>query len=353
MNRAEGVIFTGTHGDCHIQGIAVDQKKGYLYYSFTTVLVKATLDGTLIGSVTGLTGHLGCIDFCEADGKVYGSLEYKNDSIGKGIHRRLGIEKENDDAFYVAVFDVDRIDRMDMNAETDGVMTAVYLEQVTRYYHAAGRNKSGEPVPHQYGCSGIDGITFGPIPGKNDGKEYLFVAAGIYGDVNREDNDNQILFCYDTAGWEALARPLVQADMHRSGPEAPLEEYFVYTGNTRFGVQNLEYDKYTNSFFMAVYTGQKPEYPNYNLFAVDASAAPVRKPARGVGEEKAHLILKQVGKQEHPEVFGWRFPLGSMGLYAYGDGRYLIAQGFRAKTGRCGFLLPHIFDEEYGFMLDL
>ena len=81
-------IFTGTWGKCHIQGIAVDEQKGYIYYSFTTKLVKAKLDGTVIGSVDGLLGHLGCIAF--HDGKVFGSLEYKNDSIGRGILSSLG-----------------------------------------------------------------------------------------------------------------------------------------------------------------------------------------------------------------------------------------------------------------------
>ena len=78
-------IFTGTWGKCHIQGIAVDQKGGYIYYSFTTKLVKATLDGKIIGSLDGLVGHLGCIVFNEDDGRVYGSLEYKNDGIGEVI----------------------------------------------------------------------------------------------------------------------------------------------------------------------------------------------------------------------------------------------------------------------------
>ena len=56
-------VFTEAQGGCHIQGIAVDPKKGYIYYSFTTKLIKAKLDGTIVGSVDGLTGHLGCIAF--------------------------------------------------------------------------------------------------------------------------------------------------------------------------------------------------------------------------------------------------------------------------------------------------
>ncbi len=154
----QGAIFTGTHGNNHIQGIAVDEKKGFVYYSFTTKLIKATLDGTLVGSVTGLTGHLGCIDFREADGKVYGSLEYKNDTIGKGIHANLGIEKEYQDAFYMTIFDVDKITRMDMDAERDGVMTAVYLKTVVDDYNGTGALGK----PHRYGCSGIDGTTLVP-----------------------------------------------------------------------------------------------------------------------------------------------------------------------------------------------
>ena len=344
----QGATFTGTHGNNHIQGIAVDEKKGFVYYSFTTKLIKATLDGTLVGSVTGLTGHLGCIDFREADGKVYGSLEYKNDTIGKGIHANLGIEKEYQDAFYMTIFDVDKITRMDMDAERDGVMTAVYLKTVVDDYNGTGALGK----PHRYGCSGIDGTTFGPIPGSRDGKEYLFVCYGIYGDVTRQDNDHQVLLCYDTADWETLAKPLSQSAMHRSGPEAPKHKFFVYTGNTTFGVQNLEYDRFTNSFFMAVYPGQKPEFPNYHLFAVDGAVAPVKKPLRGLAEEGLCLTLKQVGTPKHPEVFGWRFSLGSTGLYAYGDGRYLISRNFLGKTGQCAWLYPFVYDEKDGFLLD-
>ena len=84
-------IFSGYHGKCHCQGIALDKKNGYIYYSFTTKLIKSDLNGNIIGSVDGLIGHLGCIDFHEADGKVYGSLEYKNDIIGREILKNLDI----------------------------------------------------------------------------------------------------------------------------------------------------------------------------------------------------------------------------------------------------------------------
>ena len=36
-------IFSGYFGKCHCQGIAIDEARGYVYYSFTTLLVKTDL----------------------------------------------------------------------------------------------------------------------------------------------------------------------------------------------------------------------------------------------------------------------------------------------------------------------
>ena len=83
-NDSPRTIFSGLHGNHHVQGIAVDKDRGYIYFSFTTKLIKADLQGRLIGSVDGLTGHLGCIAMNPADGRIYGSLEYKNDAIEIG-----------------------------------------------------------------------------------------------------------------------------------------------------------------------------------------------------------------------------------------------------------------------------
>ena len=54
-------IYSGRWGYGHCQGIAVDAKREYMYYSFTTALVKTDMQGNLIGTCTGLLGHLGCI----------------------------------------------------------------------------------------------------------------------------------------------------------------------------------------------------------------------------------------------------------------------------------------------------
>ena len=326
-------IFSGCWDTGHCQGIAVDLTRGAVYYSFTTALVKTDLKGRLIGSVTGLLGHLGCIALGE-DGRVYGSLEYKNDAIGRSILNLIGSDAALEDAFYMAIFDGGKIDRAGMDASRDGVMTAVYLKEVVDDFSGEAV-VDGRTVPHRLGCSGIDGATFGPIPGSGDGKKYLFVAYGVYADETRADNDHQVLLCYDTADWARYERPLRQDAMHRSGPAAPDHKYFVFTGNTTYGVQNLEYDPYTNAFLMAVYRGKKPGYPNRPMYIVDGAKPPMAATLRGVqpAREGETLALLERGMPHESGIWGWDFPLGSTGLCALGDGYYYVSHDGKGDDG--------------------
>ncbi len=315
-------IFSGYQGPCHCQGIAVDKAKGYIYYSFTTKLIKSDLDGNIIGSVDGLIGHLGCIDFCERDGKVYGSLEFKNDIIGKEILKNLQIEnREVKNAFYCAIFDVDKIDRMNMDAETDGIMRAVYLPEVVSDFEGEGIGH-----PHKYGCSGIDGTAWGPMFGKADGKEYLNICYGIYGSVDRTDNDYQIILTLDAENWwDTVARPLNQSSMHTSGAYSNLKS-FVKTGSTNWGVQNLEYDAYTKRWILCVYRGSKPWYTNYDMYFISAYEAPKMSENSVYGEEISELSLYSDG------IY---FPYGSTGIYAFGDGYYYFSEpGYDRELGQ-------------------
>lgn len=310
-------IYSGLWPYGHCQGIAVDAAREYMYYSFTTALVKTDMQGNLIGTCVGLLGHLGCIAYNYEDGRVYGSLEYKNDAIGRGILDKAGHAGDVVDAFYIVRFDVDKIDRVGMDACADGVMTGVYLKEVVDDYHASVVC-DGREVLHRHGCSGIDGMTFGPMPGEIGGRQYLFVAYGVYGDVERTDNDDQVLLCYDISGWDAYTKPISQQNMHVSGPEKPDRKLFVRTGNTNWGVQNLEYDPHCQGFLMAVYCGKKPQWPNKPMYIADAAIAPV-------GD---HLTLK-----EAPDCIGWDFPYGSTGLISLGDGTYYVSCDGRAENG--------------------
>ncbi len=311
----------GTWASGHVQGVAVDRKGGYVYYSFTNLLAKYDFEGRLVGTLVGWTGHLGDLDFNPEDGRLYGSLEYKKDQ-----------------AFYIAVIDVSRLDRVGVEAARSDLFRTVYLPEVAKDY-AADLNGDGrfdgdtaKTLDHRYGCSGIDGVSFGPAFGRSDGKRYLTVAYGIYGDEGRSDNDHQVLLQYDVSDWAKLARPLSEAAPHHQGPAAPRDKVFVRTGNTRFGVQTLAYDETLKRWFMGVYQGAKPAFPNYLLFAFDAQAKPAMGDLVGVpgpggqGWEQGRVLpLATDGlKDEASGVRGWN-QKADVGFQPIGDGLVYVA----------------------------
>lgn len=303
----------------HVQGIAVDTKGGYVYYSFTNLLAKYDFQGRLIGTLVGWTGHLGDLDFNPADGKVYGSLEYKKDQ-----------------AFYIAVIDVARLDRVGVEASQGELFRTVYLPEVAKDYAADmdGDGKFdgdvGATADHRYGCSGIDGVAFGPAFGRDDGKRYLTVAYGIYGNTERTDNDHQVLLQYDVADWGRHARPLSEGAPHHEGPAAPAAKVFVRTGNTTYGVQNLAYDESQKRWFMGVYRGKKAAFPNYGLFAFEADAKPGVSDLVGVagsdGWEKGALVPLAADGLKDPAtgVRGWN-QKADVGLQPIGGGLAYLA----------------------------
>lgn len=334
MSRFPNKIFSGHFGKNHCQGIAVDEARGYVYYSFTTLLVKTDLMGNLCGSVEGLCGHLGCIAYDPESDRVYGSLEFKRDQIGVAVLSAIGEKRELEDGFYCAVFDASGIDRVGMSAERDGVMRCVYLPEVMRDYSA--QNPDGSK--HRYACSGIDGTSFGRIPGDGDGKRYLFICYGVYGETDRGDNDYQVILCYDASEFDAYAEPLSQDNMHKSGPEAPLYKFFLYTGNTEWGIQNLEYDAVSGDFNVAVYKGKKDIFPNYTTFVIDGKAKPRRSVHRATGEEILELSLKRC-RLSDGEISGTYFPLGSTGMHSLSDGRFYFSDIGRDEEGNYTELL--------------
>ena len=289
-------------GKLHVQGIALDRKNDCMYCSFTSAFFKTDLEGNITGSVTGINGHLGAMTFDPIGRKIYASLEFKDDAIGKGIAKTLGAEvhKREDSRFYVAEIDVDKITGLDMDFNDVVKLHAIdeagkdYLEKV---------EVGGCELEHRYGCSGIDGVTIGPAFGSGSGKnDHLYVAYGIYGDDKRTDNDYNIILCYSLK------------DLSK-----PLHKYFVFTGNTRYGVQNMAYDSHSQKLYLAVYKGKKPQYPNYDLFALDINQKPYMAALKNVPY--------QTGEVEQLDVCGnWHFKWGSTGLCPLGDGRWYISE---------------------------
>ena len=327
-------IESGPFKAGHIQGIAVDTEQKYMYYSYTTMLIKTDMQGNIVGSVTGLLGHLGDLDFNDVDGRLYGSLEYKKDAIGQGILRMENSERKLQTAFYIAIFDVEKITREGMDAEKDGIMTTVYLPTVLEDYLAEVLTAEGKKE-HRLGCSGIDGVTFGPKFGKKGGKQYLTVGYGVYGDTDRSDNDYQVLLQYDVSKWTKYEKPLSQEEMHLQGPAKPAGQYFVKTGNTTYGVQNFDYDASSHSWMMAVYKGNKKHFPNYTFFAADGAARPVKQALDGVPYiKKAKVVaLKAAGKQQG-DIRGWDWGVGSTGMCSLGDGYFYLSHNYKIEAGQ-------------------
>lgn len=331
-------IFTGAWKEGHIQGIAVDTKQQYIYYSFTTLLVKADLNGNIVGTVANLLGHLGCIEFNDEDGRVYGTLEYKDDEIGQGIIKRKNITEKLENGFFVAIFDVDKITRTGMDAEKDEIMTTVYIPTVKEHLYEQVKISKKVSLQRRYGCAGMDGISFGPKFGEQGGKWYLTIAYGIYKDESRDDNDYQVLIQYDTADWAKYETPLTQYAMHHNGPAAPDATYFVYTGNTRWGVQNLEYDVDTGYWFMAAYPGEKQKFQNYSLFIVDGNVAPRMEKLKNVPYEKGKVpVLTLVKKGNYDAangVYGWHFKYPQTGICSLGKGLFYISHKKKTPEGQ-------------------
>lgn len=348
-------IFSGDQGSFHVQGAVVDQQNGYVYFSFTNKLIKTDLQGNLLASVSGFLGHLG--DLVLHEGKVYGSLEYKNDAIGKGINKTLGIEGRGQNGFYIAIFDVAKMQRVGMDAENDDLLHTIHLDEVLKDFEDTVK-LGGQKVKHRFACSGIDGITFGPAFGKHSSsKHYLYVAYGVYGNIDRTDNDYQVILQYDVRKWDKLKAKLSQDNLHRSGPKRPVNKFFLKTGNTKYGIQNLAYDAYSGNYFAAVYRGAKANYPNYDLFVIDGHKKPIRtriwSDNRSIKAKK--LSLLEAGPiDEDSGIRGWFFKWGSTGLCPLGGGFFYISHNLKTKEGEQQSTLHKykwVGTEEHSFVL--
>ncbi|MBR1868689.1 MAG: hypothetical protein IJ799_01330 [Bacteroidales bacterium] len=281
--------------ESHVQGVAIDTAARCFYLSFTTSLLKTDYEGNVLARIDSINGHLGALTFDGRSRKLYASLECKDDAVGQGIAKKLGRQAftQEDSKFYIAVVNVDRME--------ESAMERYEVEDACRDYRA------------RYGCSGIDGVTIAPRIGRRNGRPRLYVAYGIYGDPARNDNDNQVLLEYK------LSRL-------KRGVKAPKRsaKYFIFTGNTNWGVQNLCYDAPTGCIYMATYGSSKPEFGEFNLFAVPVRQKPVRKAPEGLDEKQE--CLETTARK-------WNFKDASTGVCSLGDGTWLVATPLKLPGG--------------------
>jgi hypothetical protein len=125
--------------------------------------------------------------------------------------------------------------------------------------------------------------------------------------------------------------------MHTNGPSQCDEKYFVYTGNTRYGIQNLEYDPVSGYMFAAVYRGQKSQYPNYPMYVFDISCS--------------DISVAKIGKfHEESGIYGFDFPYGATGIISLGDGYFYFSQNYKNENGYGTYIKLYKFDEVQGFI---
>ena len=270
-------------GAGHLQGICTDDEGNYMYASFTNMLVKVDMKtGKIVGTVTGLAAgsissgaHIG--DICYYKGKIYGSLEYKAS-----------------ERWYICVFDGDKITEMDMHYTTPGVMYGLYVPQVGDDFKnelTAGEHINGPAsMGHRYGTGGIDGITFGTLPGKGydtdgDGnrdvstgdKRYMIVTYGPYANAKRYDNENFVFLVYDPDEIDSdnllpFTEGLLTQDYAENQKLFYKHKMFCYAGNQTYGVQQLEYDEDTGDLWLECYgSASGSEFPYMSRMVIDGS----------------------------------------------------------------------------------
>lgn len=335
----------------HVQGIALDTIHRCMYFSFTNRLVKTDYKGHIIGTVDNIKGHLGAIAFNPEDGLLYASLECKDDEIGRNIARKMHyqISPEEQSVFYIALFSVANISKIGEKPEDSTIMKTVCIKEAVRDFRASV-GEGNKKVLHRYGCSGIDGVMFAPVIGPKAATSHkmFYVGYGIYGDTTRTDNDYQVLLCYDPTALKKESRPINWHALHYSGPDKPMYKYFLRTGNTTYGIQNMTYDDKSGKVFIAVYKGKKSIYPNFPLFTFDINQQPVWETLTGaLSPEKVLTIALSRAGEYQQGIYGWRFPWGSTGLCAVGNGYFYISRNWKSTddTQNCNARLYHFVND--------
>ena len=288
------------HGADHVQGICVDDAGKYMYASFTNTVVKLDVEtGEIAGTMGGLkTGT-------HVDGAHIGELTYHNGKIYAAIEYKASAR------WYIAVIDGEMITEMNMPYTTPGMMQALYVPQIGDAFceelYAGEHINEGGSMGHRYGASGIDAMTVGKIPGGGydtdgdgvvdiaDDKEYLFTVLSPFGNIKRYDNENMILLMFDFDKMtQQNLRPFTEEDLTREYADAETYRYehkiFGYTGNQRYGAQQLEYDKDTNDFWLDCYPKDghgTTEFPIVRRMAIDG-AVPLYMDTVEVGQSVTH-----------------------------------------------------------------
>lgn len=263
-------------GTGHVQGIAIDRENGFIYASISNALVKSDMNGNVVGSIYNLPGHIGDIAFNPDDGRVYAAQYVYN---GNG---------------YISMIDGDDIAQVGMEySEHKEILKSVYAVSA-------------------------DGTAIGPGFGETDSdKMYLYITKnkGVYKEFLQYDIDE--LKEYETV-WDGK---------HTNGPEGPGQRYYVYMGTTVYGIQNLEYDPYTESMICCIYGVSGDIYPKYCTYMVDMTTLPEKGEISDIQSIGAITKFAPYGiYHEATGIWGAKFNKGSHGFASLGNGYYYIIE---------------------------
>lgn len=312
-------------GTGHLQGMCVDDDLRYMYVSYTNGIGKIDMaTGKVAGYLTGFDGglHIGCLAYY--DGYIYGSFEaqatHKFYIIQVDESQFWGVMDTREkwlDAVRVILLYEPTVDARDLMGDTwdngDGI---------------AGRN---EEVGHRYSNAGIDGVTFGTYPGefgKKDADVYMFVSYGTYwftnGDTklsNRLDDEHIILQAYNTKDFlneqnqsqyllELAYTDTTTPDQNGVSNARSLnyaadsilhaeKALFVFVGNTRWGCQQIEYDRTTGDIWLSTYSASDGSpVAGTNWHVIDGSKTPQHKEIQlGQNADASKLIYGDLGKK--------------------------------------------------------
>ncbi len=199
----------------HMQGFT--SGNGYMYWSFTDTLVKTTMDGIVRRQTEVFGGHMGDCDYY--DGKIY--VSYMGNCPP-------GSYWEDWTAFRIYVFD----------AEDLSLIKKLDLD-ICYKYKAIARTEGDTR-----GFQGIDGVAIAPDP--KTGEHKMFVACALW---TGDEYPNQIILQFTLDGVYET-------------------EYHIPTGNTVYGIQNLDYDWENKEFWFTTYGSSTPKGSKECLFCI-------------------------------------------------------------------------------------
>lgn len=215
------------HQNYHLQGFS--SGNGYMYWSFTDSLVKTTLSGTVKCQVEIRGGHLGDCDYY--NGKIYASF------LGNALP---GHAWEDWTSFKIYVFDADDLHVVDI----------INLDICDEYKRITCTPEDTR------GFQAVDGVCFAPDP--ISGETKMFVACALYTD---EKYSSQIIL--------------------QLTPEGVYEtEYHIPTGNTVYGIQNLDYDAENKEFWFTAYGASQPYQPKETLYCISGDLKEIKRKYR-------------------------------------------------------------------------